>query len=353
MLALQSRAAGAGCATDPRGLRRHRRAAERRQVDARQRHRRRQGGDRLRQAADDPPRDPRRGHRAATGSSSSPTCPACSARATSSPSACSAGSSASSTRPTPPCSSSTPIQGVGPGDRFLADLLAALVGPRLRRREQDRPVRKRARCREALTGGRGARGGGGDLPRLGPDAAAGVEPARRRPRRARCPRAPSTSRPTDHTDQPERRSVLAELVREQVLARTRQEVPHAIEVEIDEVELERRPGSTCARSLWTETESPEGHPHRRGRPDGPVDRAPRPARRSSGDLGRKVHLDLSVRVRRGWRGDDRLLDRLGIDRLATDSRRPRSAAAHEMTIRVAGSLPQPIFRRNGETFSDP
>jgi GTP-binding protein Era len=31
------------------------------------------------------------------------------------------------------------------------------------------------------------------------------------------------------------------------------------------------------------------------------------------ELGTQVHLDLSVRVRRGWRGDDRALDRLGIE----------------------------------------
>ena len=31
------------------------------------------------------------------------------------------------------------------------------------------------------------------------------------------------------------------------------------------------------------------------------------------ELGRRVHLDLAVRVRRGWRGDDRMLDRLGIE----------------------------------------
>jgi GTPase len=31
------------------------------------------------------------------------------------------------------------------------------------------------------------------------------------------------------------------------------------------------------------------------------------------ELGTRVHLDLSVRVRRGWRGDDRLLDQLGIE----------------------------------------
>jgi len=29
-------------------------------------------------------------------------------------------------------------------------------------------------------------------------------------------------------------------------------------------------------------------------------------------LGEQVHLDLSVRIRRDWRGDEGLLDRLGI-----------------------------------------
>ena len=31
------------------------------------------------------------------------------------------------------------------------------------------------------------------------------------------------------------------------------------------------------------------------------------------ELGTRVHLDLAVRVRRGWRGDERALDRLGIE----------------------------------------
>jgi GTP-binding protein Era len=30
------------------------------------------------------------------------------------------------------------------------------------------------------------------------------------------------------------------------------------------------------------------------------------------ELAEHVHLDLSVRVRKSWRGDDALLDRLGI-----------------------------------------
>ncbi|MEJ7894875.1 MAG: hypothetical protein WKF94_19745 [Solirubrobacteraceae bacterium] len=31
------------------------------------------------------------------------------------------------------------------------------------------------------------------------------------------------------------------------------------------------------------------------------------------ELDTQVHLDLSVRVRKGWRGDERALDRLGIE----------------------------------------
>ena len=31
------------------------------------------------------------------------------------------------------------------------------------------------------------------------------------------------------------------------------------------------------------------------------------------ELGTRVHVDLTVRVKRGWRGDERALDRLGIE----------------------------------------
>ena len=61
-----------------------------------------------------------------------------------------------------------------------------------------------------------------------------------------CPRARSTSRP--RTSQTSPSSVmLAELVREQVLARTRQEVPHAVEVQVEEIE-ERDGLTPSARS---------------------------------------------------------------------------------------------------------
>ena len=58
---------------------------------------------------------------------------------------------------------------------------------------------------------------------------------------------------------------IAELVREQVLLRTREEVPHAVEVEVDEIE-EREDGLLVVRArVWAETESQKGDPDRRRR----------------------------------------------------------------------------------------
>ena len=105
---------------------------------------------------------------------------------------------------------------------------------------------------------------------------------------------------------------LAELIREQVLLRTREELPHAAEVEIDEME-ERDDGLLLISArVWAETESQKGILIGAG---GQMVRAIGTAARSEieSTLGRHVHLDLSVRVRRGWRRDEALLDRLGID----------------------------------------
>ena len=168
MLALQAElmrwvqltAADAG--VHPLGVRRARRPPERRQVDARQRDRRRQGGDRLRQAADDPARDPRAWPTGPTGSSCSSTCPASSARATRSPSGCSTASSTSSPTPTAACSCVNAEQGIGPGDRFIAGAAARGAGrPGGDRRQQGRPRRPRQgrppRCRTPRRSGSAAR----------------------------------------------------------------------------------------------------------------------------------------------------------------------------------------------------
>ena len=125
------------------------------------------------------------------------------------------------------------------------------------------------------------------------------------------PEGPPMYPAEQRTDLPENVR-LAELIREQALLRTREEVPHAVEVEIDEVEP-RDDGSVVVRALlWTETESQKGILIGSG---GRMVKAIGVAARAQleAELGRPVHLDLSVRVRRGWRSDEALLDRLGIE----------------------------------------
>jgi GTP-binding protein Era len=123
------------------------------------------------------------------------------------------------------------------------------------------------------------------------------------------PEGPFYFPPDEFSDQAES-VMLAELVREQVLNRTRQEVPHAVEVQVEEIE--ERDGVVAVRALlWVETESQKGILiGARGRMIKSIGVAAR--RELERELSSRVHLELSVRVRRSWRGDDALLDRLGI-----------------------------------------
>ena len=96
-----------------------------------------------------------------------------------------------------------------------------------------------------------------------------------------------------------------------MIRRTFQELPHAIEVLVEELERPRE-GLVRVRALiWVESESQKGiviGAH--GRMIKAIGTAAR--REMVRELGDHVHLDLSVRVRRDWRADDGLLDRLGI-----------------------------------------
>jgi GTP-binding protein Era len=125
------------------------------------------------------------------------------------------------------------------------------------------------------------------------------------------PEGPFLFPPGERSDQP-REVLLAELVREQVLRRTFQEIPHAVEVFVDEIE-DHDDGLTVIRAyVWVETESQKGILiGSGGRMIKAVGSAAR--RELERELGGRVHLDLSVRVRRGWRTDEALLDRLGIE----------------------------------------
>ena len=104
---------------------------------------------------------------------------------------------------------------------------------------------------------------------------------------------------------------LAELVREAVIRRTFQEVPHAVDVIVEEIESLREGLMRVRALIWVESESQKGIlVGARGRMIKAIGTAAR--RESERELGCRVYLDLSVRVRRDWRADEGLLDRLGI-----------------------------------------
>jgi GTPase len=125
------------------------------------------------------------------------------------------------------------------------------------------------------------------------------------------PEGPYMYPPDDRSDQ-SNEVLLAELIREQVLNRTRDEIPHSVEVQVKEIR-DRGDGLTIvAAEIWAETESQKGILIGRG--GAKVGEIGAAARRSlEGELGTQVHLDLQVRVRGRWRRDEGLLDRLGIE----------------------------------------
>ena len=105
---------------------------------------------------------------------------------------------------------------------------------------------------------------------------------------------------------------LAELIREQVLRRTHDEIPHAVEVIVDTVES-RDDGLVEVRAqVWVESDSQKailvGKGGRMVREVGTAAR-----RELERDLATHVFLDLQVKVRRRWRRDEGLLDRIGIE----------------------------------------
>jgi GTPase len=124
------------------------------------------------------------------------------------------------------------------------------------------------------------------------------------------PAGPFLFDPGERSDQAQE-VLLAELIREAAIRRTFQEVPHAMEVVIEEIERPRPDLIRCRALIWVESESQKGIViGAKGRMIKAIGSAAR------GELEReltgRVHLDLGVRVRREWRADEGLLDRLGI-----------------------------------------
>jgi GTP-binding protein Era len=199
-------------------------------------------------------------------------------------------------------------QKVGPGDRFIAEAIKRSGLPTVTAVNKV-DLLSRARTLEALEAAAAL-----DLPgEIFPVSArtgAGVGEVVKA-LVAFLPEGPLLYPPEEHTDLPQNVRI-AELIREQVLRRTRHELPHAVEVEVEEMQ-ERDDGLRVIEArIWAETESQKAILIGAG---GSMVRAIGTDARKEIEslLGAHVHLDLSVRVRKGWRADEALLDRLGIE----------------------------------------
>jgi GTP-binding protein Era len=199
-------------------------------------------------------------------------------------------------------------QGIGPGDRFIARLLAnAPVPVVIAANKIDRV--DRARVAATLQAAADLEVAEEVFP-VSARTGSGVRPLVDH-MVALLPEGPFYFEPSQRSDQTEAVR-LAELVREQVLARTREEVPHAVEVEIEAIEQERADLARIEAVVLAETESQKGILIGAG---GQMIKSIGTAARRAieRELGVHVHLELRVRVRRHWRADERVLDRLGIE----------------------------------------
>jgi GTP-binding protein Era len=99
---------------------------------------------------------------------------------------------------------------------------------------------------------------------------------------------------------------VAEVIREKALHLTREEVPHAITVEVEEL------GEPVVRArIYVETESQKGILiGKRGAMIREIGSRARPEVEAL--VGHPVFLELTVRVRPKWRRDPRMLERLGL-----------------------------------------
>jgi GTPase len=111
------------------------------------------------------------------------------------------------------------------------------------------------------------------------------------------------------TDYPES-LVLAEYVREKALGVLREEVPHAVAVEIDDVE--RKQNVTVVYAI-IHVERATQRMIVLGKGGRTIKQIGTEARRDVERLlGTRIYLDLKVKVSQGWRSDKKFLERLGL-----------------------------------------
>jgi GTPase len=199
-------------------------------------------------------------------------------------------------------------EGIGAGDRFIARLLADAPVPvviAVNKVDRAGPA-KTARTLEAAAELGIAEEIFAVSARTGADVGQLVDQLV-----SLLPQGPFYFEPQQRSDQSEQVR-LAELVREQVLARTREEVPHAVEVQIESIAQDGAELIRIDAVVLVETESQKGIVIGAG---GKMIKAIGTAARRAieRELASQVYLALKVSVRRNWRADERVLDRLGIE----------------------------------------
>jgi GTPase len=112
--------------------------------------------------------------------------------------------------------------------------------------------------------------------------------------------------PADQTTDLALAERVAEVVREKALQLTREEVPHAVTVEVEEIEDRR-----VRALIYVETESQKGIlVGKKGAMVREIGTRARPEVEAL--VGHPVFLELQVKVRPKWRRDPRMLERLGL-----------------------------------------
>ncbi len=197
-------------------------------------------------------------------------------------------------------------QGVGPGDRFIVRALQGSPSVAIAVNKVDRL--SRAGTLVALQGAADL-GLDGEVFPVSARTGEGVAPLVEHLQQL-LPEGPFLFETDARSDQSPQ-LLVAELIREAAIRRTFHELPHAVEVVVEEIEGVRE-GMTRVRALiWVESDSQRAIVvGAKGRMIKAIGSAARGELER--ELGGKVHLDLSVRVRRDWRRDEGLLDRLGI-----------------------------------------
>lgn len=198
-------------------------------------------------------------------------------------------------------------QGTGPGDRFIAERLTSasanitVAVNKIDRMNHTRTVEVLVAAEQLLPGC--------EVFPISAYRGTGVEPLLEH-LASQMPDGPFLYPEHELSDQP-LQLLLAELVREAAIRRTFDELPHALEVAIEDVQRPRDGLVRLSALIWVETESQKriviGAGGKMVKAIGIAAR-----REIERELGCHAHLDLIVRVRRDWRGEPALLDRLGI-----------------------------------------